>query len=104
MPLPPKKKMGGAVAKTSSLGVVSPCCGRTFHWLCVQKMAMAGGSSLFKCPNCLDNQLFVISMRKCGIYIPLQDVPLNGLTTLGNTGKSDPRNAIGATPVYDGKI
>ncbi|TRY80110.1 hypothetical protein TCAL_09427 [Tigriopus californicus] len=95
----PKKKVGvgKSSANTSGVGVVSPCCGRTFHWLCVQKMAMAGGSSLFKCPSCLDNQVFVISMRKCGIYVPLHDVNLNGKNQLSgptSAKSADPNNQV----------
>ena len=50
----------------------SPCCGKWFHFDCVQRMALTAGY-FFKCPMCNSKDDFENEMKLFGIYIPEQD-------------------------------
>lgn len=53
--------------------IIAPCCGRYFKRNCIQKLAMSEGSARFQCPNCGEQSLFGLAMRRCGIYVPIRE-------------------------------
>jgi len=53
--------------------LLSPCCKRTLHRDCVQKLANQAGQGAMKCPGCNTKEAFFEEMERCGIYIPHAD-------------------------------
>ena len=50
-----------------------PCCGRFFHWDCLQTFALTSGKNHFKCPNCNDKGAITQELHRMGFYIPDRD-------------------------------
>lgn len=53
--------------------ITSPCCGRRYHYHCLQSMAMASGLAHFKCPICSEKNAFTQKCVQYGVYIPNRD-------------------------------
>ncbi|TRY80113.1 hypothetical protein TCAL_09428 [Tigriopus californicus] len=53
--------------------ITSPCCGRRYHYHCLQSMALASGLAHFKCPICSEKSEFAQKCVQYGVYIPNRD-------------------------------
>lgn len=49
------------------------CCQTYFHRSCLNQLAYYQGEFSLKCPNCLNCEEFIPSLKKSGIYVPCRD-------------------------------